>query len=487
MEEFDLDNITPEMVLENMKKNGEIDEESYTEVKFQFEDIEDVGVLNDYQIFEKAYKNNRIHKCVEMVLKIALENSNNLKKCMLRSNCLKNPMGMKYTETDYKKTMQIMINAFKKAEEMKFENQIVSQIGEMLLYTHGFYHNSQTNTQKLEMNTFSQYSLSKQLRMICIFIQDQSRLMKEELYKSRKKSFRTGMEMNIANRPVDHFPQEKISFSDNYEGMLEYFNTIIHFVYYSKKKDLKKNDIGEHGDIHPFGIPEFEQLTYIAQQRRMYELLEEKFRYGEWGVELVHNQNNQNVYLFKPERKDKFKSHITASIRREYQYKSNITRYANFQKVERAMVAVEKLALQIEIDNIEKFEVDRRLYKEATEVVSSLITVYRDLTKKYYFQCKFDGITVDDLINMYEFLYTYSQIYMESASKHFNQDDYTTYKYIVPVVSLEYLLNEFVLLYGYERNLAKKLLDNFVYHEHLKKEEGDIFSRPLLKVNKSQV
>ena len=33
MEEFDLDNITPEMVLENMKKNGEIDEESYTEVK----------------------------------------------------------------------------------------------------------------------------------------------------------------------------------------------------------------------------------------------------------------------------------------------------------------------------------------------------------------------------------------------------------------------------------------------------------------------
>ena len=79
MEEFDLDNITPEMVLENMKKNGEIDEELYTEVKFQFEDIEDVGVLNDYQIFEKAYKNNRIYKCMDMVLKIALENSNYLK------------------------------------------------------------------------------------------------------------------------------------------------------------------------------------------------------------------------------------------------------------------------------------------------------------------------------------------------------------------------------------------------------------------------
>ena len=65
MEEFGLDNITPEMVLENMKKDGEIDEEAYTEIKFQFEDIEDIGKLNDYQIFEKAYKNNRIHKCVD--------------------------------------------------------------------------------------------------------------------------------------------------------------------------------------------------------------------------------------------------------------------------------------------------------------------------------------------------------------------------------------------------------------------------------------
>ena len=177
MEEFGLDNITPEMVLENMKKDGEIDEEAYTEIKFQFEDIEDIGKLNDYQIFEKAYKNNRIHKCVDTLLKIALENSDNLKKSMLRSNCLKNPMGMKYSETDYKKTMLIMLNAFKKAEEMKFEHQILSQIREMLLYTQCFYHNSQTNTKKLEMNTFSQYSLSKQLRMICIFIQNQSRLL----------------------------------------------------------------------------------------------------------------------------------------------------------------------------------------------------------------------------------------------------------------------------------------------------------------------
>lgn len=76
---------------------------------------------------------------------------------------------------------------------------------------------------------------------------------------------------------------------------------------------------------------------------------------------------------------------------------------------------------------------------------------------------------------------------MKSVLEHFDQENYSEYKYMVPVVSLEYLIKQFVLLYGYEKNLAKKLLDNFVFNEHLRKEEGDIFSRPLLKVNENQV
>lgn len=145
--------------------------------------------------------------------------------------------------------------------ERQLDNSIINQIKEMLLYTQCFFYSSQINTKRLEKNSFSQYSLSKQLRMICIFIQDQSRLMKEQLDREKgKKSYNTGMEEN-----------------------------------------------------------------------------------------------------------------------------------------------------------------------------------------------------------------------------------YSEYKYMVPVVSLEYLIKQFVLLYGYEKNLAKKLLDNFVFNEHLRKEEGDIFSRPLLKVNENQV
>ena len=54
MKETNLEKITPEMVLEDMKKIGEIDEETYTEMKWIFEDIEDSGTFNEYQIYEKG-------------------------------------------------------------------------------------------------------------------------------------------------------------------------------------------------------------------------------------------------------------------------------------------------------------------------------------------------------------------------------------------------------------------------------------------------
>ncbi len=493
MDEFDANDISTETFFKNLKtimgSDTELYAELYTEIKSRLEDIDDIGKLNDFQIYEKAYKNDEIYKCVDIILKIALKNPSNLKKSMLRTNCLKNPMGMKYDEADYKKTMQIMEIAHKTATNQKYESQIIKQLTEMILYTHCFYHNNQTNTKRLQQNTFSQYSLSKQLRMICIFIQDQSRLMLKALYKDTNKInlYNTGMEMNIANISVDHSPQEKISFSDNYEGLLEYFNTIIHYIYYSRKKDLQKNDTNEHGNIHHFGIPAFQELTYIAQQRRMYEQLEEKFRYGEWSIHLTKDKYNHSIYFFKPERIDKSKSHITASIRREYQFKTAFSRQVNISKAKKTLVAIEKLSQQIDLNNIELFEIDENLYQDAKNIAFDTISVYKDQAKEYYFQCKFGEISVNDLMHMYEFLYTYSQIYIQSISKVFNQRDYTTYKFLVPVINSDYLLNEFVRLYKYEKKLAQKLLKNFIYHEHLKKEDGDIFSRPLLKINQKQV
>ena len=55
---------------------------------------------------------------------------------------------------------------------VRIQQKTVKVLRKMALYTCVLFHNNQTNTKKLQESKFSQYSLSKQLRMICIFIQD---------------------------------------------------------------------------------------------------------------------------------------------------------------------------------------------------------------------------------------------------------------------------------------------------------------------------
>lgn len=480
--------ITPEIILEEMKNKGEIDEEVYKEIKFRFEDIEDIHELNNYQMYDKAYKNDRVQRCIELLLEIAENEPNTLKKGMLLSNCIKNPMGMKYKEHDYKKTMYILLRTMQAAKERGYAEKVLKVLREMALYTEVFFHNNQTNTKRLEENKFSQYSLSIQLRMICIFIQDQSRMMKQALFgKRQKKSFVTGMEINVANMKVNNAPMQKVSFADNYEGMLEYFNTLVHYLYIVKKKDLKKSDIETHGNIHPFNLPEFEEITYIAQQRRMYEMLEEKFRYSEWKINLGRNESGQDVYYLEPENKDRYKAHLTGAIRREYQFKADVTQLTDIDKVDLAMKAIEVLAEQMDLNDIENFHASKVDFEKASEVVNTLVTVYRSLTKEYYFEVQFDDLMVEDIIKMYIFLYTYSQIYITAAEKKFNQEDYSCYKHLVPVLHMEYLVNEFSTLYEVDKIKSKKLLECYIYNEKLKGNSEDIFSKPLLKVNNEEI
>lgn len=488
MQENMVGDVTPESILEEMKNNGEIDEEVYRELKFQFEDIEDAHELSYYQMYDKAYKNDRIHRCIEILLEIAKKEPNTLKRGMLLSNCLKNPMGMKFNEHEYQKTMHILLKAFKAAEGYGCSNKAVSVLREMSLYTFVFYHNNQANTQKLLDSNFTQYSLSQQLRMICIFIQDQSRMMKQELFgKKKKRSFVTGMENNVANMKVHNAPMQKVSLADNYEGMLEYFNTLIKYLYIVKKKDLKLNDVISHGDIHPFNLPEFEQITYIAQQRRMYEMLEEKFRYSEWKIELGRNETGQEVYFLEPENKDRYKSHLAGSIRREHQFKTEITRYSDFDKVDSAMKVMVMLAEQVDLDNFENFHMSKEDYIRASEIVNTSVAVYRALTKEYYWECNFQDLVLEDIMKMYIFLFTYSQVYLLAVEKIFNQDDYSCYKYLVPVIHIEYLINEFSNLHKIEKEKSKKLLECFIFDEKIKGNSEDIFAKPLLKVNCDEI
>ncbi|WP_019849866.1 hypothetical protein [Desulfitobacterium sp. PCE1] len=478
---------SPEEVLENMRANGEISEEVYKELKFRFEDIDDTNKLNRYQAYKKAYANNRINKCVEVLLELGETEPDTFKRGLLLSNALKSPMSLNFNENEFKKVLLILSITLEQTQKREYSEVFIESLLEVLLYNDVFYHNNFNNTKKLNENKFSNYSLSKQLRLICIFIQDQSRLMQKQLLAEHSKQpFVTGMEKNVASRAVDNNPTQKISFADNYEGLLDSLDILIKYLYAVKKSDLKKDDVIDHGDIHAFNLPEFQEMTYIAQQRAMYESLEEKFRYSEWRLER-EEQNGQKIYVFSPKHKDKYKAHLVASIRREYQHYVNMIKHSDKETMQEVMKSIGLLAMKMNLDAVENFHMNIDLFRKASLYTETIISVYKSLSKKFYFECVFNKMTINDILLMYGFLYTYSQVYITATQSNFDEEDYSSYKYLVPVINIEYLVDEFSNVYDMQKDKSKKLLRYFIYDENIRSNSGDIFSRPLIKINDNQI
>lgn len=237
---------------------------------------------NLYERYKAAFKKNKIAECIMLLLRMGKKDAYNFKKAMLLSNALLNPLSMKFSKKEYKKTMHILKAAYEFTDEALDEPK--KTLGEFIIYTKILYENNKINSTRLEKSDFFKYSLSKQLRMLYIYVQDQSRLMYKKLHDNNN-GYITGMESELATYNVDYYPQEKTSLSNNYEAILEFIDKLISYLYFVKKEDLKLDDINTHGDINHFKLPELSEIFVLAQQRKLYEMFEEKFRYSLWNIE----------------------------------------------------------------------------------------------------------------------------------------------------------------------------------------------------------
>lgn len=479
---------SPEEILKEMVNQGVISEQQYKEALYKFEDLDDRCNLSRVDIYKKAYTNGRIGKCVEEILNMHYEYKENFRKVFLISDCLKNPLGFSFNEEDYNLTMKILLTAKKCAEDDDYSKEFIRELMQFALLTHVLFENNKTNAKRLSDNTFSEYSLSEQLRMMCIFIQDQNRLMKQ-MSKNQlsKNDFTTGMEMIVADKSIDNYANVKVSLVDNYEGLLEYFDTLMRFLYATKKEELKTDTTQKHGDIHPFKIPSFQELIAIAQQRVMYLKMESKFRYSNWELCITNSEDDKDVALFKAKHIEKYQAHIVAGIRRRYQLTTKCIKNAETSNLEYAMDAIGKLSDEVDIDKIENWGINKELYSKAKSCVSVLISSFKTTTKAFYLKCKFKNIQVMDVVSAYEYLYTFSRIYITCVYKRFNEKNYSQYKYLVPVIEIDYIIAEFAKLYDLDLTYAKKVIQCFVFDNSIRNDDGDIFSRPLIKISKDKI
>lgn len=455
----------------------------------RLEKFDDFEKLDHIERYKKAYQAGRQEKCVNILIDIAMLDSKNFKRRFLMANGLLNPLGNKFDETEYEKTVNILLHVLNRLKGfISVEEDYKEGLREMLYYTRVLFHNSQTNTNRLDNNKFSEYSLSEQLHMICIFLQDQTRQMEEELNKRLKnRQFITGLEAQTTLMDCAYNENRKISVSDNYEANLETFNTLIQYLYYLRSDELRKNKISNPETIHPFRIPSLEEITIIARQRMLYEKLEERFRYSNWNVKYGFNREQERVYLFEAGDKAQIIAHHTAVIRRQRLYGQITSAMSLTADMAKGIKAIDHMANFVNADSFEAFRMSKEDYGMAKKYMEPMLFACRKLCKQYYFECKIGDLSVEDLINGYTFLGVISKLYIKAAMKVFDPHQYSKYHYLAPVVNIDYFVDSFMEVYEAGRQKAEAVIGEFIYDEKSNKDRSDVFTRPLIKISKTQV
>ncbi len=450
------------------------------------EDFEDKQSMDNIERYKKVYNAGRLDKCVEILIDIGMLDSNNFKKRFLLSNALISPFSNKFNEVEYEKAMQIFFNIISKAKGFHFDKEYMHTLEEMYFYTKLFYENNKTNTARLQNSQFFEYSLSEQLCMICIFLQDQSRIMQDKINETIKsKSVVTGMEADITFFEDAYVPNKQSSASDGYEAKVEIYNVLIQYLYYLKKEELDKRDIDNDIDVHPYELPCFEELTIIAYQRMMYLKLEEKFRYSNWKITSGINEYEKDTYLFEPADVESCVAHQVAIHRRQILYTKSLMVSSVISEDD--FDYMYSLSKKIDIDLLNFHCIEKNEYDIVKKYFESTRSAVKRECKPYYLKCKIRDLSVEDLLDGHEFLNTISKVYMTACLEKFNEDDYSSYKYLAPRIELEHLVSSFAKLYDLHIEKAKKIIFEFVYDKNTSKDGGDIFMYPLIKVDNDRV
>lgn len=437
-----------------------------------------------------------------------------LKHVLFKTNCARNPMGVQYTLQDYKKTSQIFMEMFKLLEtinnpeidtqevfqkELTIDNRIIKDILDIIAYTDCFYKMNSVNSKRMDESEISKIPFVEQLLVILLFHQDQTRLIRQNYQEFLNKDWVTGMELSVANIPVEHYDNLNGSVSDNFESNLESINEIVRYLYYrfgnSLEEQVAETDI-KFELIHPYENVEFERYLYIALQRHLLCRIEEGIRYGYYRLGALDKiEQGIRRYVFSLESDEKYKARRMGVLRREYQVR-NHTMFDSRNQVDLS-VAYEKLPiLADELINVQpeeyilldftQFHPDKDLFQSAESIAKLKERIVESLTKTYYLDCDVKGVKIRDLLCAYDYLDTLSEVLYFASMQLIDHKKQSTYIREVCLVDISYLTMELSRIHSFEIDYAKKLIDRFIFHEK-KNRDDDIFAQPLLKISKTQV
>ncbi|WP_312649305.1 SEC-C metal-binding domain-containing protein [Aminipila sp.] len=431
---------------------------------------------------------NDIEKCSEILVNIYLESPLSLRKNLLLSNSLFEPFDKDLNDNIIKTLIDSILRAQQKIIE-RCENiecigffQEALQIVDAIRVIHK---NAVSNDEMLMENAYLHMSLSEQVQIFCIFLEDQHRLSQQiQISKYKKKPYVTGLESEIADRSINKMKGLRSSESDNFETLISAADTLFRFLYFNARKSMESNENFNHENITPYKNEGFEEIIYLSVNRNMLIDLWGKFKFSNWKLKVKDSKESiEKSYIFTPESIEDYKKKCIGIERYIYQDFTNIQKRKpiNLEKYTRR---IDKIASGVKLDMEKIFSISKKDFIEANGISELLIHSFSDHLERVYLKMNFNGINVADALKGMEYLLTIAQIYRNAYLLEFNQDDISLYKNLAPIIDIGLIINHFAEMYNFSIADAEKIINLFIFSP---KPKLDLFSQPLIYIGKNKI
>lgn len=438
----------------------------------------------DLNNLKKAINTHNAELASSIIVDLYTAEQINFKKALLLSNSLPEPLNRDFTE----EKLKTLLYSFTLAAM-----ELLARGKDIVLFTKQFleiteavkciYKNSKSNLERLEQNVFSEYTISQQIQMYCIYIEDQNRLSNSMLLENE---YITGMERELANYKADNMEGVNVSLADNFEFILEIADTLFRLLYFNSGANIEEQGNFNHDGISPYEIVSLQEIMHLASQRILLNTTWGRFKYRDWETFEKKNNLNEKFLFFVPQAKEEYMKELIGVNRYKYQahvnfHKENSEDLKNNYHIK----YIEDCSEIIDSNNIETlFELKEKEYFIATKFIKPFIKVQLDLVDDIYLKVEYNGLKIQEYIKGFEYLYTLANIYQKSVLLDFEEKDKYQYKKLAPIIHKGKFINHFKNLYKIEYDIAEQVINSFIFKS---KTRMDVFSQPLVYVGKDNV
>ncbi|HCO78337.1 hypothetical protein [Bacillus sp. (in: firmicutes)] len=440
-----------------------------------------------FEDLKQAINEGNLIEIIKVLGPLFILNQENFRKNLLLHGCLPEPLSRNYDEKKLNQFMQASKIVKENFEEIDVDiaKDFHEVCDKLILAIHFIAENNKKNMKNLTDIDFLDYPFTKQIQMLCTFIESQSIYSQDVVKGNYKEGYITGLEYEISSQ------DEHISVADNLEAIIEYTNTLTRLLHFKYKNKIDK-EFMVHEKISPYYLSSIEKLLLLTSHRFGLESLWEKVKFGFWDYD-VYDDEGKNVLYFKPQDSGKFKKERAATLR--YRYKDHIYSQKAIIKSKKIIEKFNKTHIDQEIPIEEDPTTIFSVKKEVFETYTSFIQIYVDVA--YDMQRENLGstienirlgskrnITIRELLLGGQYLKVLALLYRDISHRKFNDNDENTFKYLAPIFSINDLVADFSNKYSIANDNAKGILEQYIFYPN---SPFDIFSKPLIYVGNEHI